>query len=204
MDKYSFDRFIKQKNNNNKKKFLRLFISFLILSAISYVFLELEIFKDNNTTYYIFIGILATITAWINGYFKAPVQQMNGEIDGKITFEKKQISIGENIYNLNDIHSITIHNDDYVGKTELEHGEFEKKEASFGVDNQLILDLGNRNFIEANFKQYHEHEFSKMKSILIHYYIQKKLSFDDLISILKIKYDIDKNELKKEINKKLS
>lgn len=201
MDKYSFDRFIKQKNSNKKKKVLRLFVSFLILSAISYIFLELGFFKENNTAYYIFIGILATITAWINGYFKAPKNEMEGYLEGKITFSKNQISIGEEVYALNDIQSITIHNNDFVGKTELEHGEFEKKDGSFGVNNQLILDLGGRNFVEADFKQYKEHEMDKMKSILIHYHQQNKLSFEDLVAILKIEYDIDRNELKKAINK---
>jgi len=201
MDKYSFDRFIKQKISNKKKKFIRLFVSFLILSGISYVFLELGYFKENTTTYYIFIGVLATITAWINGYFKSPKNELDGYFDGKITFSKNEITIGDEKYPLDIIHSITIHNNDFVGKTVLEHGEFENKEGSFGIDNQLILDLGNRNFIETDFKQKHEHEFEKIKSILIHYHKLNKISFDDLVSILKIEFDIDRNELKKQINK---
>ena len=201
MDKYSFERFIKQKNKNRSKKFLRIFVSFLILSAISYIFLELGFFKENTTAYYIFVGVLATITAWINGYFKAPKAELDGYIDGKITFTKNEITIGEETYPLSTIQSIAIHNNDYVGKTELEHGEFEKKDGSFGVNNQVILDLGSRNFIEVDFKQKKENEFEKMKKILIHYHKQNKLSFDDLVSILKIEFDIDKNELRKSINK---
>ena len=201
MDKYSFERFIKQKNKNRSKKFLRIFISFIILSIISYIFLELGFFKENTTAYYIFVGVLATITAWINGYFKAPKAEIDGVIDGKITFTKNEITIGEETYSLSNIQSITIHNNDYVGKTELEHGEFEKKDGSFGVNNQVILDLGSRNFIEADFKQKKENEFDKMKQLLIHYHKQNKLSFEDLTSILKIEFDIDRNELKKSINK---
>ncbi|MBS7333943.1 MAG: hypothetical protein KIG88_10150 [Weeksellaceae bacterium] len=202
MDKYSFDRFIKQKNQNRLNKILKLVVTFLILSAISYVFIELEIFKDSNTAFYIFMIILATIAAYFNGYFKAPKVDLEGYFDGKITFTKDSISIGNDSYSIQDIESITIHNNDYVGKKLYEQHEFETKGKSQGVDNQLILDLGNRKFIEAEFKQYTLGEFEKMKKILISYHKADKLTFDDLVYIMKLEYDIDKNELKKQINKR--
>lgn len=202
MDKYSFDRFIKQKNQNRLNKILKLVVTFLILSAISYVFIELEIFKDSNTAFYIFMIILATIAAYFNGYFKAPKEDLEGYFDGKITFTKDSISIGNDSYSIQDIESITIHNNDYVGKKLYEQHEFETKGKSQGVDNQLILDLGNRKFIEAEFKQYTLGEFEKMKKILISYHKADKLTFDDLVYIMKLEYDIDKNELKKQINKR--
>ncbi|QTV05302.1 hypothetical protein [Faecalibacter bovis] len=202
MDKYSFDRFIKQKNQNRLNKILKLVVTFLILSAISYVFIELEIFKGSNTAFYIFMIILATIAAYFNGYFKAPKEDLEGYFDGKITFTKDSISIGNDSYSIQDIESITIHNNDYVGKKLYEQHEFETKGKSQGVDNQLILDLGNRKFIEAEFKQYTLGEFEKMKKILISYHKADKLTFDDLVYIMKLEYDIDKNELKKQINKR--
>lgn len=202
MDKYSFDRFIKQKNQNRGKKILKLVTTFLILSAISYVFIEFEVFKGNNTAFYIFMVILATAAAYFNGYFKAPKEELDGYFDGKVTFSKKNITIGETEYTINEINSITIHNNDYVGKKLYEQHEFETKGKSQGIDNQIILDLGNRNFIEANFKQYTLGEFEKMKKILISYHKLDKLTFDDLVYIMKLEYDIDKNELKKQINKR--
>ena len=202
MDKYSFDRFIKQKNQNRGKKILKLIATFLILSAISYVFIEFEVFKGNNTAFYIFMVILATAAAYFNGYFKAPKEELEGHFDGKITFTKDNISIGENTYQIQDINTITIHNNDYVGKKLYEQHEFETKGKSQGTDNQLILDLGNRNFIEAEFKQRSLSEFEKMKKILISYHKADKLTFEDLVYIMKLEYDIDKNELKKQINKR--
>lgn len=202
MDKYSFERFIKQKNQNKKGKILRLIATFLAVSLVSYVFIYSDLFKDNQTAYYIFIGIFATVVAYFNGYFKAPKVELPGYFDGKITFTKNDITIGTDTYRLDAIQAITIHNNDYVGKIEKEFGEFEKKQGSFGVNNQLILDVGQKHFIEADFKQNSETEFEKMKSILITYHLQNKLSFDDLINILKIEYDIDRNELKKQIERK--
>ena len=202
MDKYSFDRFIKQKNQNRGKKILKLVATFLILSAISYVFIEFEVFKGNNTAFYIFMVILATAAAYFNGYFKAPTEEIDGYFDGKITFTKESITIGEDSYPIQDIKTITIHNNDYVGKKLYEQHEFDTKGKSQGTDNQLILDLGNRKFIEADFKQHTLGEFEKMKRILISYHIADKLTFDDLVYIMKLEYDIDKNELKKQINKR--
>lgn len=203
MDKYSFDRFIKQKNQkSNKDKIIRYILSFFILSAVSYIFIQFGFFKENNTLYYIFIGILATAVAYLNGYFKRPTQELNGYFDGKITFKKEGIEIGIEKYAIENIHSITIHNNDFVGKKELEHGEFEKEDGSLGVDNQLIIDLGKRNFVETDFKQKTENEFIKMKSILIEYHLKHKMTFDDLVNIMHLEYDIDKNELKKAIDKR--
>lgn len=203
MDKYSFDRFIKQKDQGKKKNILRLIVTFLGISAISYVFIFSGLFKENNTAYYIFIGIFATLVAYFNGYFKAPKQELDGVIDGKITFTKKDITVGTDKYDIQNIQLITIHNNDYVGKKEKDFGEFEKEKGSFGVNNQIILDLGNKNFVEADFRQQSENEFEKMKSILIAYHQLNKISFDDLISILKVEYDIDKNELKRQISKEV-
>lgn len=202
MDKYSFDRFIKQKNQVNKKKIIRLVLSFLLLSAVSYLFLEIGFFKNNTTAYYIFIGILATVTAYLNDYFKAPKAELNGYFEGKITFTKNDITIGNDVYTLDEIRSILIQNNDFAGNKMMEHGEFESGNISFGVNNQLILGLGKRKFVEAEFKQNTKNEFEKMKDILIEYHLQNKLSFEDLIFIMKIEYDVDKNELKKEISKR--
>lgn len=202
MDKYSFDRFVKKENQNKKKKIIRLVITFLAVSAVSYGFIYSDVFKNNQTAYYIFIGLFATVVAYFNGYFKAPKEELNGYFEGKVTFTPHEIIIGEDSYALNTIQKITIHNQDYVGKKEKEFGEFEKQQGSFGVNNQLILDLGQKQFIETDFKQNRENEMEKIKSILIAYHLQDKLSFDDLVNLLKIEYDIDKNELKKSIERK--
>ena len=202
MDKYSFDRFIKQKNQKKASKIIRLLVTFLAVSAVSYIFIYTDLFKDNQTAYYIFIGIFATVVAYFNGYFKTPKEELPGVLEGKITFTPQQISIGNDSYSIENIKGITIHNNDYVGKILKEFGEFEKKQGSFGIDNQIILDLGNKNFVEADFKQTFETEFEKLKNILISYHIKGKFSFEDLVNILKLEYDIDKNELKKLIERK--
>lgn len=201
MDNYGFDRYIKQKRKFQKKKFTRLFISFLIITAVSYAFISLGIFENNNIAYYGFMIVLATVVAYFNGYFKKEDKQMEGILEGKIIFSKNEIAIVENSYPIEHIERITIHNNDYIGKSEKDFGDFDSGSKSHGVNNQLILDLGNKHFVEVDFRQSSLNEFEKMKNILIHYHKNDKLTFDDLVYILKLEYDIDKNELRKQINK---
>ncbi len=202
MEKYSFDRFIKERNKNKKKKIIKMAISFIVISAISYLFISFGLFKDNNIAYYGFIAVLATIVAYLNGYLKKEENNLEGYFDGKIIFTKNEITIVEETYPLEKIERITIHNNDYVGKAEKDFGEFESDKKSHGVNNQIILDLGNKHFVEVDFKQHTKNEFDKLKHILIAYHKQDKLTFDDLVYILKLEYDIDKNELRKQINKR--
>ena len=85
MDKYSFDLFVKEKPKKDPKSIVKMILSFIAVSIISYVFLEWKIF-ENQTYYYIFIGVLATIVAYLNGFFKKPEPTLDGKIDGKLTF----------------------------------------------------------------------------------------------------------------------
>lgn len=202
MDKYTFDIFISEKQPKNKrKKLIRLLVSLILLSALSYVFIELKIFQ-NNTQYYIFVGVLATGVAYFNGYFKKPQHKLEGYLEGKITFSKSLIQVGSDIIPVEEITQLTIHNNDYVGKKIKDFGEFDNPDGSHGVDNQLILKTKDNRQLEVNFRQVSQDEFSKLKSILISYHNSGILSFDDLVYLMKLEYDIDKNELKKLINRR--
>ena len=200
MDKYSFDIFVKEKSKKSPKSFIKLIISFLAVSLISYVFLEFKIFK-NDTFYYIFIGVLATIVSYLNGYFKKPDAKLAGHFDGKLTFSTEGIKIKDNFHPINTLLSIVIDNNDYEGKKVKDFGEFESQNGSHGVNNRLTLKTKDDQFIEVDFKQKSLDEFTKIQPILISYYKNNLLTEDDLIYIMKFEYDIDKNELRKKLRK---
>ncbi len=199
MDSYSFDIFVPEKPKKDKKKIINVILSFVAVTVISFVFLELNIFK-NQTYYYIFIGVLATVVAYLNGYFKKPSSELKGNFAGKLTFTNDGISVKDQFYPIKNLYSIIIENKDYQGKAVKEFGEFENPNGSHGISNLITLKTKDNQFIEAHFKQNSLHEFSKIESILIHYYKNNLLSQEDLISILHLEYDIDKNELKKKLN----
>ncbi|GGE98972.1 hypothetical protein SAMN05443634_1057 [Chishuiella changwenlii] len=198
MDKYSFEIFIPAKPKRDTMKFVKVVLSFLAVSVISFVMLELEIFK-NKTYYYIFVGVLATLVAYLNGYFKKPTNDLKGGFDGKLTFSNDGIAINNDFYSVKDLYSILIDNDDYKGKKIKEFGEFDHPEGSNGVDNLLTLKTKANKFIEVYFLQKTSTEFNKIESILINYYKQNLLTEEDLVSILKYKSDSDKMELNRKL-----
>ena len=198
MDKYSFDLFVKEKPKKDPKSIVKMILSFIAVSIISYVFLEWKIF-ENQTYYYIFIGVLATIVAYLNGFFKKPEPTLDGKIDGKLTFSNDGIQFNDQFYSIQDLYSIMIENNDYVGKKVKEFGEFELPNGSHGVSNLITIKTKSNQFVEANFKQNKENEFVKMEAILINYYKHQLLSEEDLIEILKLEHDIDKRELNKKL-----
>ena len=198
MDKYSFDLFVKEKPKKDPKSIVKMILSFIAVSIISYVFLEWKIF-ENQTYYYIFIGVLATIVAYLNGFFKKPEPTLDGKIDGKLTFSNDGIQFNDQFYSIQDLYSIMIENNDYVGKKVKEFGEFELPNGSHGVSNLITIKTKSNQFVEANFKQNKENEFVKMEAILFNYYKHQLLSEEDLIEILKLEHDIDKRELNKKL-----
>ena len=198
MDKYSFDLFVKEKPKKDPKSIVKMILSFIAVSIISYVFLEWKIF-ENQTYYYIFIGVLATIVAYLNGFFKKPEPTLDGKIDGKLTFSNDGIQFNDQFYSIQDLYSVMIENNDYVGKKVKEFGEFELPNGSHGVSNLITIKTKSNQFVEADFKQNKENEFVKMEAILINYYKHQLLSEEDLVEILKLEHDIDKRELNKKL-----
>ena len=198
MDKYSFDLFVKEKPKKDPKSIVKMILSFIAVSIISYVFLEWKIF-ENQTYYHIFIGVLATIVAYLNGFFKKPEPTLDGKIDGKLTFSNDGIQFNDQFYSIQDLYSVMIENNDYVGKKVKEFGEFELPNGSHGVSNLITIKTKSNQFVEADFKQNKENEFVKMEAILINYYKHQLLSEEDLIEILKLEHDIDKRELNKKL-----
>ena len=198
MDKYSFDLFVKEKPKKDPKSIVKMILSFIAVSIISYVFLEWKIF-ENQTYYYIFIGVLATIVAYLNGFFKKPELTLDGKVDGKLTFSNDGIQFNDQFYSIQDLYSIMIENNDYVGKKVKEFGEFELPNGSHGVSNLITIKTKSNQFVEANFKQNKENEFVKMEAILINYYKHQLLSEEDLGEILNLEHDIDKRELNKKL-----
>lgn len=198
MDKYSFDIFIPIKPKRDTSKIIKIILSFLAVSIISFVMLEMEIFK-NKTYYYIFIGVLATMVAYLNGYFKKPTNDLKGGFDGKLTFSEDGITIKDEFYSIKNLYSVLIDNDDYKGKKVKEFGEFDLPEGSNGIGNLLTIKTKDNKFVEAYFLQKNETEFSKIEHILIAYYKENLLSEEDLVTILKYDSDIDKMELNRKL-----
>lgn len=198
MVKYSFPIFVKEKKSF---KFVTILINLGILAFISLVsyFLVANEWLENSFVWIIYVLIMATLVAYLNKMFKREKYTPNGSLNGELSFYRDKIMIGENIIPIEQIRMINIKNDDFMGKEVKEFGEFKREEGSFGVNNIITIQDKNQEFFETKFKQESRKEFENMRPILLEYANQGILDYEDLIYLLKIEYDIDKQELKKDL-----
>ncbi|MDK7674620.1 hypothetical protein QP547_02180 [Weeksella virosa] len=200
MVKYTFEIFVKEKKNIKLRNILfNLFILGLV-SGLSYIF-TVEGWLENSFVWIIYILIMATIVAYFNKMFQKEKYEPKGTTMGEIAFYPDKIFLGDTLIPTKNIKHITIKNDDYVGKEVRDFGEFKREEGSFGVHNFLTIQDHNNTFKEVQFKQKTRKEFQNMREILIDYYHQDLLDYDDLLYIMKIEYDLDKIELKKDLER---
>ncbi|GEM_PF-358243 len=200
MDKYSFDIFVKEKK---KFKFITILINLVILlvmSGISYVLIANE-FLENSLTWIVYIIIMATAVAYFNKMFQKEKYEPKGITSGEVTFYKDKIFIGDKMIPIDQVKMINIKNDDFVGNEVRDFGEFKREEKSFGVNNFITVQNQMNTFFETQFKQKTRKEFENMREILLEYYKNGLFDYEDLVYIMKIEYDLDKSELKKDLEK---
>lgn len=200
MDKYSFDIFVKEKK---KFKFITILINLVILlvmSGISYVLIANE-FLENSLTWIVYIIIMATAVAYFNKMFQKEKYEPKGITSGEVTFYKDKIFIGDKMIPIDQVKMINIKNDDFVGNEVRDFGEFKREEKSFGVNNFITVQNQMNTFFETQFKQKTRKEFENMREILLEYYKNGLFDYEDLVYIMKIEYDLEKSELKKDLEK---
>lgn len=142
-----------------------------------------------------FIGfILKTI-----GLVKPNVS--NEEPSGFLEFYKDSIIVDSEKYEIDEIKSIEISNNDYYGK--LDGGKGFQSSLSNGIDNQITLILNSGTRKSYNFELYNEYDMGKVEEELVSYYAKGKIKFPELVEILKIKKESEIEEYRKQISQKL-
>jgi hypothetical protein len=108
---------------------------------------------------------------------------LKGKIEGFITFESDKILIESTEFLLSEIKTISISNEDYYGKFTYTYNKADlNSPLSNGVD-------------------YNSYDFEKLRGILIKYYTEGKLSFENLARVLGVKSKKEKNNFKNHIDK---
>lgn len=198
MVKYSFPIFVKEKKRFKHLKILLNLGILAFISAISYL-LVINDWLENSLVWIVYVLAMATFVAYLNKLFVREKYSPEGSLNGELSFYRDKIMIGENIILIDQIRLLNIKNDDYVGKEVREFGEFKREEGSFGVNNSITIQDRQQKFFETRFKQESRKEFDKMRPILLEYAKKGILDYEDLVYLLKIEYDIDKNELKQQM-----
>ncbi|PWG04040.1 hypothetical protein [Polaribacter aquimarinus] len=173
-------------------------VSWTILIFLIYYLKESYEFNFRGwETGILILGVIYIIGLMISTFFR--YEREIGEYDGKLTFWKKQIEIGNDKYNLEQIERIEFINAyDIKGMFVNSMLEF-SPHLSNGLDNQFLLTLKSGEKIKCNFLQTESEKIEFFNETFIYYHKRGIISWLHLLEILKIE-DYDKiQNFKKEI-----
>jgi hypothetical protein len=177
----------------------------ILLLTILPVFIKLNLFKNQNITFFdkslMFIMVATLFCGIVIGLSKFnKYKTLKGELISDLEFQKGKIIIGDKEYLLNEIQKIEINAFDFRGEINTYRGNFDGN-LSNGVNNLLKLYLANQIKLEINFQQIVKNEIRNEEEILIAYCNQNKLHYFNLLEILGIN---DYDEIQKFKKEKLT
>ena len=164
-----------------KKIYLTLFICFGIL------FFRQEFFLlEKNFIDYAFITIIVFILFYA-AYYKISefmqVEPLGGILDGHLIFENEYIQANDEIFHMEEIRKMKISNNDYEGKLINITGTFGPN-ISNGINNYIILFLESGKNKKFQFQMSDSNNLQDIRTILIGYYLKKKIDFWEIANVL--------------------
>lgn len=178
----------------------------ILLFTLLPVFIKLNLFKNQNVTFFdktlFVIGISTILFGFAIRLLRFnKYKTLKGELISELEFLEDKIIIGDKQYLLEDIQKIEINAFDFKGLIIYSKGDLDGN-LSNGVDNLLKIYLANQNKIEINFQQIVKNEIRNDQVNLISYCNQNKLHYLNLLEIMGINdYDeIQKFKKEKLIN----
>ena len=132
------------------------------------------------------IGILFFVGAGLKLTQHSIYQPLNGNLDHELVLSKYGIKIGDGLYTIEDIKSISIRSNDYSGRRLYRcKGDFNPSKSN-GTNNTITLKLVNGGHSVTRFQQRVENELILAKDVLVEYYRKERLSFLALTKLLNL------------------
>ena len=136
------------------------------------------------SSYFAYLSSIATIIYLISVLGNSVRQEtLKGIIGGSVFFELDQIVVNDKKYLLVDIRKLNIYMNDYVGKINPNY-RTAKGRISRGVGNSIIIYLINGDQKTFYFQQPDEHGNQLIREQLIHYHLEGRLHWLNLIDAL--------------------
>ena len=174
----------------------------ILLFTLLPVFIKLNLFKNQNVTFFdktlFVIGISTILFGFAIRLLRFnKYKTLKGELISELEFLEDKIIIGDKQYLLEDIQKIEINAFDFKGLIIYSKGDLDGN-LSNGVDNLLKIYLANQNKIEINFQQIVKNEIRNDQVNLISYCNQNKLHYLNLLEIMGINNYDEIQKFKKE------
>ena len=174
----------------------------ILLFTLLPVFIKLNLFKNQNVTFFDKTLFVISICTILFGFAIRLLRfnkykTLKGELISELEFLEDKIIIGDKQYLLEDIQKIEINAFDFKGLIIYSKGDLDGN-LSNGVDNLLKIYLANQNKIEINFQQIVKNEIRNDQVNLISYCNQNKLHYLNLLEIMGINNYDEIQKFKKE------
>ncbi|WP_412464445.1 hypothetical protein [Flavobacterium mekongense] len=112
------------------------------------------------------------------------IEPLHGKLEGYLIFEKKSITVGNEIYPIDEIRTIKISNDDYSGALKnISKGNLGPA-LSNGTNNFITIYLVSGKSKRFQFELINSDDFQKVRETLIDYYIIEKIDYWELAQVL--------------------
>lgn len=199
MDKFALFK----KSNKFYWSYNKIIYSILFLLCSIMLFKEKVITMEENffDKFFIWVTIFVFFCGLVSKFIGlTKIEPLRGNLEGYLTFEKEFININEKIYLLEKIKTIQISNDDYSGKLIHTSSGNLGPALSNGTNNFIIIFLEGGKTKKHQFELINSNDFQNVRTILIEYYLKRKIEFWELANVLGEKSSSEIRDLKIEID----
>lgn len=112
------------------------------------------------------------------------IEPLRWKLEGYLSFEKESITVGNEIYPIEEVRKIQISNDDYVGRMAYtSRGNFGPT-LSNGIHNYIIIYFESGKSKRYDFEMINSDDFQKLRETLIDYHLIGKIDYWKLADVL--------------------
>lgn len=166
------------------------------------LFIRMFIFKNQNFSIleigllWFSLGILI-ISLFLNltSFFR--YVPLEGKLEGELILNEKEIIIDKTTLNIENIKNLKITNDDFYDFVAPYRSYFILGRKSNGVNNEIKIFLKNGKEYVINYQQDDNHDMQNSKELLKHYYSKGIIELENLLYVLAIVDETEKNEFKR-------
>ncbi len=175
-----------------------------LLKSILFIAFLIDLFYFSHKDYgdfYIFLVSILCIFSFIcmflnvTSYYR--YRPLEGRIKNEIELKETEIIIRNERIKIEEIKNIEITNDDFLNFRERHSIHVIIGRKSYGVNNEIKITLNDNKVLKINYQQDNDHDMQNSNELLKHYYSKGIISIENLLYVLGIVDEDEKNQFKR-------